>query len=144
MSAPSSDDYPQHYDERLNVSYTTAEYIFHEFVLKIGQRHPKFDEWLEEQGYLNYAFLTAYNPRSVLFSPAENTERTESLHALLRVGGLPFAPAEGRDPAGTWRPETGVFLFDVPAGEIHELARVFGQNAVVEGKIDGVPFLVWV
>jgi hypothetical protein len=79
-----------------------------------------------------------------LLSPAENTERLDNLHELLRVGGLPFAPAEGRDPAGAWRAETGVFLFDVPTGEVHELARIFGQNAVVEGKIDGAPFLVWV
>ena len=144
MYPPSSDERPAHYDERLNVTYTTAEYVFNGFILKVGQRHPKFDLWLDEQGYLTYAFLTAYNPRSVLFSPAENTERLENLHELLRVGGLPFAPAEGRDPGGIWRAEAGVFLFDVPAGEVHELARVFGQNAVVEGKIDGVPFLVWV
>jgi len=144
MSAPSSDERPPHYDERLNITYTSAEYVFHGFVLKIGQRHPEFDLWLDEQGYLNYAFLSAHNPRSIMLSPAENTERQENLLELLRVGGLPFAPAEGRDPNGEWRPETGVFLFDVPAGEVHELARVFGQNAVVEGKIDGVPFLVWV
>ncbi|WP_020571402.1 DUF3293 domain-containing protein [Neolewinella persica] len=144
MSAPSSDERPAHYDEQLNVSYTSAEYVFHEFVLKIGQHHPDFDDWLTEQGYRKYAFLTAFNPRSVLYSPADNTERQESLHQLLRVGGLPFAPAAGRDPEGNWPTEIGVFLFDVPSGEVHELARVFGQNAVVEGKVAGVPFLVWV
>lgn len=144
MSPFSSDEYPQHSDEQLHQAYLAAEYVFNGFTLKVGHLHPEFDGWLTGQNYLHYAYLTAHNPRSHLLSPAENGHRQIQLQALLRNSGLFFAPAEGRDPAGRWPAETGVFLFDVPSGEVHELARIFGQNAVVEGKAGGVPFLVWV
>lgn len=144
MSPFSSDEYPPHYDEQLHQAYLSAEYVFNGFNLKVGHRHPEFDGWLTEQGYLHYAYLTAYNPHSQLLPPAENTHRQGLLEGFLRDDGLCFAPAEGRDPAGRWPAETGVFLFDVSAREVHELARAFGQNAVVEGKAGGVPFLIWV
>lgn len=144
MSPFSSDEYPQHSDEQLYQAYLNAEYIFNGFTLKVGHLHREFDDWLTGQGYLHYAYLTAHNPHSRLLPPAENIHRQVQLQALLRNYGMVFAPAEGRDPAGSWPAETGVFLFDVLSGEVHELARIFGQNAVVEGKVGGVPFLVWV
>jgi len=144
MSPLPTDEQPPHYDERLHQAYGAAEYLFNGYILKVGHRHPEFDEWLTEQGYLHYAFLTAFNPRSRELPKAINLQRLARLHNLLRDHQLPFAPAEARDPHEHWAPETGVFLFDVPPGEVHELARAFGQNAVVEGKVKGVAFLVWV
>lgn len=144
MSAPSSDEYRSHYDEQLHQAYLRAEYVFNGYVLNVGHRHPEFDAWLQQQGYQHYSFITPFNPRSRPLSSEENEARLADLQQLLRAGELSFAPALGRDPAGEWLAETGVFLFDVPAGEVHELARLFRQNAVVEGKLHGVPFLVWV
>jgi len=144
MSPLPTDEQPPQYDERLNQAYGAAEYVFHGFVLKVGHPHPEFDAWLTEQGYKNYAFLTAFNPRSRELSAAANLHRLARLHELLRGHRLPFAPAEAVDPAGCWIAEKGVFLFDVSPGRVHELARAFGQNAVVEGKVGGVALLVWV
>jgi hypothetical protein len=144
MSPLPTDEQPPHYDERLHQAYHAAEYIFNGFILKVGHRHPEFDEWLTEQGYVHYAFMTPFNPRSRELPADVNRQRLGRLHELLRKRQRPFATAVGRDPAESWLPETGVFLFDPPSGEVHELARAFGQNAVVEGKVDGVPFLVWV
>lgn len=144
MSPLSTDEQPPHYDERLHQAYGAAEYVFNGFTLKVGHRHPEFDDWLTEQGYVHYAFMTAFNPRSQELPGAENSQRQARLLEMLRDHKFPFAPAEARDPGGYWAPETGIFLFDVPAGEVHELARAFGQNAVVEGKAGGVAFLVWV
>lgn len=144
MSPLPTDEQPPHYDERLHQAYGAAEYVFNGFALKVGHRHPEFDEWLTEQGYVNYAFMTPYNPRSKELPEAINSQRLSELHEFLRAQQLPFAPAEARDIAGHWPPETGVFMFDVQAGQVHDLARAFGQNAVVEGKMGGVAFLVWV
>ena len=143
MSYFSSDQRPPRPDEDLATAYGRAEYVCNRFVLRIGQAHPAFDDWLADQGYRNYAFLTAHNPRSVLLSPAVNQARHEQLVQLLRELPLPFAPALGRDPAARWPPEAGVLLFDAGAGRVHHLGRAFDQNAVVEGSRGGVPFLVW-
>lgn len=144
MSAPSSDEQGEHYDERLHDAYTRTEYCFQDFTLKIGHLHPGFDVWLNEHDYLTYAFITPFNPRSQPLPEIENLARLSQFHDLLRLENLPFAPATGRDPLALWPDETGVFIFDLPAAEVHEIGRALGQNAVMEGKVGGVPFLVWV
>ena len=143
MSHLSSDQRSPPPDDRLRAAYAAAEYVCNGFVLRVGHLHPAFDAWLAEQTYEYYAFLTAHNPRSVALPAAINELRHGQLQELLRRMQLPFAPALGRDPGGDWAPETGVLLFDVGAAQVHELARVFEQNAVVEGKLGGVPLLVW-
>ena len=144
MSDLSSDQRPLVPDDRLQQAYAAAEYCCSGHVLRVGHLHPEFDVWLNERAYEHYAYLTAHNPRSHLLSPAANAARHEQLERMLRLMKLPFAPAEGRDPSGEWAAEPGVLLFDVPAAQVHELGRIFEQNAVVEGKIGGVPLLVWI
>lgn len=144
MSLPTSDEQGQHYDEQLNDAYTHTAYCFQDFTLKIGHLHPDFDAWLQEHDYQTYAFVTPFNPRSQPLPEAENVARLTQLHHLLRSAQLPFAPATGRDPEDLWPDETGVFIFNQPAADIHKIGRTFGQNAVMEGKVGGVPFLVWV
>jgi len=138
-----SDEQSGFYDEHLDDAYQRAEYVFHQFVLQVGVHDPGLDAWLAQHDFLTYAFMTPYNPHSNALPAVENEARMTDLLKVLRGRGIPFVPAEGRDPAGEWPTEHGVFLFDQPATEVHELARSFGQNAVVEGTLGGVGFLVW-
>ncbi len=143
MSVPSSDEQGPHYDERLRNAYTKTEYRFQDYPLRIGHLHPEFDAWLEAHQYHNYAFVTPYNPHSKPLPEPENKARLHQLHHLLLLGNLTFAPAVGHDPDAVWPDEIGVFIFDLSPAEVHEIGRAFGQNAVVEGKVGGVPLLVW-
>ena len=143
MSHFTSDEGPPPADEELLAAYLDCDYRFQGMTLNIGHRHPGFDRWLQEHGFTHYAFVTPYNPFSKQLPDHVNTLRLRQLVSMLRTNGLPFGPAEGGDPTGAWPVEHGVMLFDLPTGRVHALGRSFQQYAVVEGRIGGVPLLVW-
>lgn len=143
MSHFSSDQQPPAADEDLLAAYLATEYRFQEHTLKIGHRHPEFDRWLATYGFTKYAFITPYNPLSRPLSAWVNAQRLRQFVGVLQANGLSFGPADATDPAGEWPTEQGVFVFDLPAGRVHALGRSFQQYAVVEGRIGGVPLLVW-
>lgn len=144
MSPFSSDKQRPVADERLRDAYLATDYFFEGFTLNIGHRHPAFDAWLSGHGLTNYAFLTPYNPFSQPRLEAGNHRALKQLYNLLDGNNIPYGPAEARDPSGEWPAEVGVFLFNVPPSLVHQLGRLFQQFAVVEGKVGGVPLLVWV
>jgi hypothetical protein len=144
MSPFTSDEQRPIADERLRDAYLATDYFFEGFTLNIGHRHPEFDAWLTSHGLSNYAFLTPYNPYSRPRLEAENHRSLRQLLDVLHTSHIPFGPAEARDPSGDWPAEAGVFLLNVPPGVVHQFGRHFQQFAVVEGKVGGVPMLVWV
>lgn len=143
MSPPHNDESLKEFDQQLNDAYLRAEYRTRDFCLKIGRPAPELDAWLSANGHSHYAFLTPCNPRSRLSPPEKNAERLEELRALLTMFRLTFLPAAGRDPRGEWPDEPGFLVFDIPLAVLHDVARGYEQNAVVEGRLKGVPLLVW-
>ncbi|MTB51490.1 DUF3293 domain-containing protein [Lewinella sp. W8] len=143
MSPPHNDKSLKEFDQQLNDAYLRAEYWAGDFCLKIGHPAPKLDAWLRAHGHSHYAFITPCNPRSQVISDEKNTERLNELRDLLNMFRLDFLPATGRDPQGEWPDEPGFLVFDIPLSVLHDVARGYEQNAVVEGRLRGVPLLVW-
>lgn len=73
--------------------------------------------------------ITAHNPRSVLLSPSENTERNRELERRLRGMGARFRPGTGRSPEGSWT-EPGFAVFDEEEAKLLDMAEEFDQNAI--------------
>lgn len=117
--------------------------------LRVGRAHPELDALLEATGRRSWAFLTAWNPGSQSLSQEENEERQGALTALLAAtpgeGDEPalLLPGRGRGLAGDWPPEESVLALGLPVLTALDLARRFGQNALLAGQRGGTARLVW-
>lgn len=143
MPHDSNDKEKPYFDEELNAAYLVTEYACGRFVIKIGRRHPDFDDFLAREGFSTYAFITSSNPRSKVLSKADNLARGQELQLRIKELALDFMPAAAHDPTGKWLVEEGVFLFNVATEVLLELAATWEQNAVVVGVRGRVPRLLW-
>jgi len=73
--------------------------------------------------------ITAWNPRSVERSRAENDAANQALRSALVEAGIEHLPAVGRAPDGSWE-EPGFALMGVDEGRALELGRRFEQHAL--------------
>ena len=101
-----------------------------ELTLRIGENvaHPSLETGLP------FAFMTAWNPRSMAQPRAANEAAQRGLDELLAKAGATLYPAVGGDPSGTWQ-EGSVFAVGVPLETADQLATQFEQNAIVAGRI---------
>jgi hypothetical protein len=134
--------------ERLIEAYRATDYVLfvgdeHDVTLNIGRRNVDFDAVLDRRRATSAVVVTAYNPRSVVLSDAENRARHAELTALLDASGYDYALGEGRDPTGQWKAELECVVFGVSVETGLELARRFAQNAIVFVTRGGVPELVY-
>lgn len=111
--------------------------------IRIGNRHPAVDQLLEKFDAADRAYITAWNPRSKLVSPAQNEDGQEQLKRLLRDRGLHFYEGAGIPDTGAWTPETSVCVAGVGRQEAIEIGARFGQPAIVVGIEGGVAELVY-
>lgn len=105
--------------------------------LRIHQRHERLDALLANRGQEVWAFLTAWNPGSAVFSRSENDARNVDLRRRLEELGLPIYPGRGVPDVGTWTPEESYLVLGLPREEALALGRQFGQLAVVIGRMGG-------
>ena len=102
--------------------------------IRPGQTHPSLDRALAARGLTNWAYITAWNPRTHQLSRHENDERNERLRS--DVVGLGCEAFEGQgEPADPgWEPEGSLLVFGLPAREALAMGRHYGQNAIVIGE----------
>jgi hypothetical protein len=135
-------------DERLIAAYRATDYVLfvgdgHDVTLNIGRHNRQFDRELERRKTTTAVVVTAYNPRSVVLSDAENCARHAALTALLDAEGHDYALGEGRDPTGHWKAELECVVFGIPVEAGLELSRRFEQNAIVFVQRGQAPELVY-
>jgi hypothetical protein len=140
-------------DERLIAAYRATDYVLFvgdgppasrkDVTLNIGKHNRAFDRALDRRHATTAVVVTAYNPRSVVLSDAENRARHAALTALLDARGHDYALGEGRDPTGAWKAELECVVFGIPVQAGLEIARRFEQNAIVFVAKGGVPELVY-
>jgi len=87
------------------------------------------DELLIEYQAQNAIFITAYNPRSVISSDAENQLRNSKLKSHLVQKGFRTLNGYSTDKAGSWPKEESFLVFELSQNRARELARAFEQNA---------------
>lgn len=123
-------------DSELVKAYT--ETVFHVFnpsiEIRIGTQQPLLDKLLAKQSCSQWAFITPYNPASVLLSDAENKERMVQLLAVLKGYLCYYGEGRGTDPA--WLPEQSVLILGISQAKANKLGRAYGQLAIVTGSIN--------
>jgi hypothetical protein len=110
--------------------------------LRVGEPNADIDLLLKRYGATNWAFVTAFNPGSQILSTAENLQRQDRLEDALRRDGLMFFPGEGVGDDPAWLPERSVLILNISRERAIQLARDFGQNAILVGVEGDTPELV--
>jgi hypothetical protein len=95
---------------------------------------------LDRHGATRFAFITAWNPGSVVLPPAENARREAQLRADVRRYVTLNGEGVGEDPK--WDPEESLMVLGISRGKAVSLARKYGQLAIVFGQRDTAPALV--
>jgi hypothetical protein len=135
-------------DQSLIAAYRATDYVLfvgdgRDVTLNIDRHNADFDRVLEKRGATTAVVVTAYNPRSIVLSDAENQARHARLTALLESRGHDYALGEGRDPTGHWKPELECVVFGISLQAGLEIARAFDQNAIVFVGRGGAPELAY-
>ena len=103
--------------------------------LRIDECNSQLEQLLVDYACESWAYLTAYNPGSVLLSPEENHCRQAKLEGILRKGGWGIFTGEGVGDDGNWPPEKSLLVLGIDETTAQQLGKEFGQNAVVIGRL---------
>lgn len=112
--------------------------------LEIDRPSAPLARLLCEHGVRCAAFLTAWNPGSVLTDPELNRAAQAALLEAVARLGHPTLPGVAVDPDGVWPNEDSVLVLGIDLTAARGLARRFGQNALVWIGAGAIPTLVWV
>lgn len=112
--------------------------------LVIGQASAALDALLTQHDADEWAFITAWNPRSTPLAPAENDARNAALRRAVESGGWRCFEGQGIPDRGGWTPEASFLVLGIPRGCAVDLARRFGQHAIVAGRRGGAAELLYV
>ena len=130
---------------RLSAAYLRTEFVVDlmpPLVMRVGKRSARRDRLLTERGHATWAFVTAWNPWSQPRSRLTNQARHRRLRTALARMGLPCVAGRGRDPRGRWPAEESFFVMGCSVSEARRLGSVFGQHAVLVGRLGGRPRLL--
>lgn len=97
----------------------------------VGETSGAVDEILADFGAASGVFITAWNPRSEPLDQDGNDEANARLENDLDEAGSVILPHIGVGYDPEWEPEHGFFALDLAEADAIELARKYGQNAVV-------------
>ena len=103
---------------------------------RVGSRCPRIDRELAERNLSCWAYLTACNPGSQPLPAAENRDRQQALRCAFHAGGWACYPGAGVPDASTWEPEESLLILGIQRQPALQLARRFGQLAIVWGARD--------
>lgn len=134
-------------DHELAERYRATSYIVEApggaITIRIGRPNGELDHLLERMGADEWAFITAWNPNSLLLPPAENDRNNNDLRERLDRMGLRHVSGEGAGDDGEWPPERSFFIPGITRDEAVALGRRYGQRAIVAGRRGGAAELVW-
>lgn len=113
------------------------------FELRVDAFSARLAALMRMHGVATAAYLTAYNPRSVVTAEAANRAANERLRAALLAADAFIFCGEAIDPAGRWPAEPSFLALGLALATARELGTRFMQNAILFADDDAVPRLVW-
>ena len=99
-----------------------------------GSNKRPLEALLHRHRATRWAFITAWNPASEPLTREENDRRQRRLRQEVESKGYRWLPGEGRGEDPSWLPEQSLFILGIPEAGAIELARKFGQLAIVVGR----------
>ena len=133
----------------LSSAYVTADFWVseypHNFMFHVGEPSKPLQTLLWDYSLPSAHFITACNPHSEKLSRAENEAALGHLRKRLQtLGAAAVLTGAGEDPLGTRPPEAGFLVLGLSLETGQQLARDFGQEAIVVVDQGQAPRLEWV
>lgn len=119
---------------------TCYEIIQPKIAIFIGQENETLQIFLKENEFINWCFITAWNPYSNALSLEENSALNESLRLDLK--DYKILEAQGKDTIGNWPPEPSFFVANISEDQAIALGKKYQQNAIVYGTINETARLI--
>lgn len=113
-----------------------------EIDIRIGVMNPLLQELLLCNNSESWAFITAYNPYSVMQNADVNTLLNTQLENYLSEKRYVFFKGMGVGDDDSWEPEASFMVLDIRKEDAIKLGRQFKQNAIVVGVIGNAPELI--
>jgi hypothetical protein len=135
-------------DQSLRAAYESTEYRVDDaargpFPVRIGERSLALERLLVDSGFDDWVYITACNPGSRRMSDEENVSRMQELELRLRLLPGVIYHGQGVGTVGDWPPEPSLLVLGLREDQGLELARAFGQSAIVAGRRGEPAKLVW-
>lgn len=102
-----------------------------------------FNQFLKKYRYDTFALVTSDNPFSIQLPEKENKRRRVRLKCLIDLLNLKSVKASSRPNTKEWKPEIGYCLFNVDLKLAKKIGFIFDQNAIVFGRVNDKPKVVW-
>lgn len=128
---------------QLLIAYCETDYKIpsQNLVLRLGEHSPELDALLEKHRAEDWCFITAWNPKSNLLSTKENIELNKRLERDIRKFIYFSGRGEGKLNS-KWPQEESYLVLGIPFESAKELGEKYKQNAMIVGRIRGVPELL--
>jgi hypothetical protein len=110
--------------------------------IKVGQVNQELDRLLNMNNCITWAYITAWNPYSELTDDRTNEEKNNQLRNDLTECILFDGEGVGSDQS--WQPEKSFFIMGIALDDAMLIGKKYRQNAIVVGKIDEEPQLIWI
>jgi hypothetical protein len=137
---------PTELDPALLAAYRNADYhvtgAARRFVLHVDEPSQALSALHAASASDCSALLTACNPASEARAEGENRAAQRRLIARLASVGVAWIDALGADPRGHWPAEPSVLALGLERDAAIEIARDFGQNAILWAGADAIPRLL--
>ena len=139
------DDISGNLDQHLLEAYLSTTYEVKDLGLKIkiGEENWDLEEFLVDNNVFTWAFISAYNPFSNALSFAENEGKHSILVKKVIDLNLVFREGFGIPAKNNWEPEKSLLILDITKLKAIELGKEMLQNAILFGRMGGVPELVF-
>ena len=124
----------------LNTTYSTQN---PELAIKIGEFNHALNVFLFDNNSFTWAFISASNPFSSMLSEKENSQRHESLTQKAKSKKWRFCEGFGIPSDESWKAEKSLLILDISKKEAIGLGKEYDQNAIVFGRLNQTPELVF-
>jgi len=110
--------------------------------IKVEEVNEELNRLLKVNNCVDWAYITAWNPYSELTNAKLNEQNNNQLRNDL-IGYTVFdGEGVGSDPS--WEPEKSYLILGIPLGEAILIGKKYRQNAIVAGKLNEPPQLIWI
>lgn len=132
---------PELFEAYKNTTYRVCSPIG-EIDIRIGVLNPLLQQLLLSNHVASWAFITAYNPYSVMQDAGVNTLLNTQLEDYLSEKRYVFFKGMGVGDDDSWEPEASFMVLDIRKEDAIKLGRQFKQNAIVVGVIGNCAELI--
>ncbi|MDX1943133.1 MAG: DUF3293 domain-containing protein [Saprospiraceae bacterium] len=139
------DDNSPNIDQRLLEAYLRTTYQVENLPIeiRIGTWNQELDLLLQRHKTKSWAFISAWNLKSLPLSENENEFRHQELLKKIRKAGYPFFEGKGIGEDTQWPPEKSLLILGISKTEALKIGQHFEQNAIILGHFQQPALLLF-